>query len=221
MAELRPPGWPFGAEVPLPSKVVCVAANYRDHAAEMGRPVPTSPRLFLKPTTALVGPGEPIPLPAGSARVDHEAELAVVVGRPLRDATPGEALAGVLGYTCLNDVTARDWQRADGIFGRAKGADGFCPVGPVLAAGLDPGDLRVRCRVDGELRQDGTTADMVFPVAELLAFISRVMTLRPGDIVATGTPAGVGPLRPGQVVEVEIEGIGVLRNPVVARPVAG
>lgn len=201
----------------LPSKVVGVGSNYRAHAAEMGKPVPPVPKIFLKPSTAVIGPGEPILLPPGSERVDHEAELGVVIGRTLSRASPAEAMRGVLGYTCLNDVTARDFQRLDGVFARAKGFDGFCPLGPVIATGLDPADLAVRCRVNGQLRQDGRSSDMVFDVPTLLSFISGVMTLLPGDVIASGTPAGVGPLLAGDLVEIEVEGVGALSNPVVDR----
>ncbi len=201
----------------VPSKVVGVGSNYRAHAAEMGKPVPPVPKIFLKPSTAVIGPGEPIRVPPGTERVDHEAELGVVIGRVLSCATPAEAMRGVLGYTCLNDVTARDFQRADGVFARAKGFDGFCPLGPWIVTGLDPADLRVQARVNGQTRQDGRSSDMVFDVPTLLAFISGVMTLLPGDVIATGTPSGVGPLVAGDVVEIEVEGVGVLTNPVEDR----
>jgi 2-keto-4-pentenoate hydratase/2-oxohepta-3-ene-1,7-dioic acid hydratase in catechol pathway len=200
-----------------PSKIVCVGRNYRAHAAELGNDVPTEPLLFLKPPTALCGPGAPIPVPAASARVEHEGELAVVIARTLCDATPEEALAGVFGYTCANDVTARDLQRKDVQFTRAKGFDGFCPCGPHIETELAPDDLHLVVRVNGEVRQDGHTRDMVFPVGVLLAYISRVMTLLPGDLVLTGTPSGVGPLVDGDRVEVEISGVGTLANPVVPR----
>lgn len=201
----------------LPSKVVGVGSNYRAHALEMGKPVPAVPKIFLKPSTSVIGPGDPIRVPPGTERVDHEAELGVVIGRALSCATPAEAMRGVLGYTCLNDVTARDFQRADGVFARAKGFDSFCPIGPCVVTGLDPSDLAVRARVGGQLRQDGRTSDMVFDVPALLAFISSVMTLLPGDVIATGTPSGVGPLVAGDVVEIEVEGIGALTNPVEDR----
>ena len=219
-----------GAPVPLdtvtllapvvPSKVVALASNYRDHAAEMGKPLPEVPKLFIKPSTSVIGPDVAIELPPGAERIDHEAELAVVIGHTMQRVAPEDALGHVLGYTCLNDVTARDFQKADGQFTRAKGFDTFCPLGPCIRLaepGLDPGSLRVACRVDGVVRQDGSTRDMVFDVPTMLSFISHVMTLLPGDVVATGTPAGVGPLAAGQVVEVEIEGVGLLRNPVRSR----
>ncbi|MCB9744847.1 MAG: fumarylacetoacetate hydrolase family protein [Alphaproteobacteria bacterium] len=200
-----------------PSKVVGVASNYRDHAKEMGRALPTVPKIFVKPSTSVIGTLEPIEIPPDTVRVDHEAELGVVIGQTCRRCSPEDALGFVLGYTVVNDVTARDFQKQDGVFGRGKGFDSFCPIGPAIATGLDPRDLAVRAWVDGELRQDGRTSDMVFDVPTLISFISRVMTLLPGDVIATGTPAGVGPLRPGQLVEVEVEGVGVLRNPVLSR----
>lgn len=201
-----------------PSKIVAVGRNYADHARERGKPVPKEPLLFLKPPSAIVGPEEPIRVPGWAGRVEHEAELAVVIGRTAVDLPrPDDALAHVFGATCANDVTARELQERDVQFTRAKGFDSFCPLGPVLASGLDLGRLRVRARVNGGLRQDGTTADMIFPVAHLVWAVSRVMTLLPGDIICTGTPAGVSPLQPGDVVEVEVEGVGVLRNPVLSR----
>jgi 2-keto-4-pentenoate hydratase/2-oxohepta-3-ene-1,7-dioic acid hydratase in catechol pathway len=199
-----------------PTKIVAVGVNYRAHAAEFGKAVPAEPLLFLKPPSALLDPGGTIVLPRQSELVHHEAELAVVLGRRLHGASPEEACAAVLGYTCLNDVTARDLQRRDGQFTRAKGFDTFAPLGPWIETDLDPRDLRICCRVNGELRQDGRTSDMVWDVPTLLSFISRVMTLWPGDVVTTGTPPGVGPLVPGDCVEVEIEGIGVLANRCVA-----
>jgi 2-keto-4-pentenoate hydratase/2-oxohepta-3-ene-1,7-dioic acid hydratase in catechol pathway len=202
----------------IPSKIVCVGKNYHAHAAEMGGEVPSEPLLFLKPSSSVIGPGEPIRLPTDLAdEFHHEAELAVVVGALLQRVGPDEAVAGILGYTCANDVTARDLQRRESQWFRAKGFDSFCPLGPAVASGLDPADLGVRCLVDGELRQEGTTADLVRDVATLLSDISQVVTLLPSDVVLTGTPAGVGPLRPGQRVRVEIDGIGALENPVVDR----
>ena len=201
----------------LPSKIIGVGSNYRDHAAEMGRPVPAVPRLFLKPPSAIIGTGDRIEIPPGTGRVDHEAELGVVIGRRCRRVGVEDALAYVHGYTCVNDVSARDFQREDGVFGRAKGFDTFCPVGPFLVPGLDPRRLAVNCRVNGVVRQAGSTSNMVFTVAEIVAFVSGIMTLEPGDLITTGSPAGVGPLVAGDVVEIEIEGIGVLSNPVVDR----
>ena len=200
----------------LPTKVVGVGRNYADHAAELSNPLPEEPLIFVKPATAVVGPGQPIVLPPDSSMVHHEAELAVVVGTVSRNVAAEDASAHILGYTAANDVTARDLQRKDGIFGRAKGFDTFCPLGPAIETEVDPADLRVVCRVSGEVRQEGTTADMVFGVAEIFAFVTRVMTLLPGDVILTGTPAGVGPLLAGDLVEVEIERVGALRNPVVA-----
>ncbi len=218
-------GLPEGRAVPLaevtllapvePSKIVCVGRNYRSHARELGNEVPAQPLLFLKPPTAIVGPQEAIRCPEQSSEVHHEAELAVVLARPLARATAAEARGAVFGYTCLNDVTARDIQREEKQFTRAKGFDTFCPVGPFVETALDPLDLPVVCRVNGAERQRGSTRDMVFDPFALLAFISQVMTLLPGDVVATGTPEGVGPIRRGDWVEVDIAGIGVLRNPVV------
>jgi 2-keto-4-pentenoate hydratase/2-oxohepta-3-ene-1,7-dioic acid hydratase in catechol pathway len=202
----------------IPSKIVCVGKNYRDHAAELGGEVPQEPLFFLKPSSSVIGPGEPIRLPSDlSEEVHHEAELAVVVGALLQRVGPEEAMAGVFGYTCANDVTARDLQRRESQWFRAKGFDSFCPLGPAVATGLDPAALGVRCLVDGEVRQDGSTADLVWDVATLLSDISQVVTLLPSDVVLTGTPAGVGALRAGQRVRVEIDGIGALENPVVDR----
>ena len=198
-----------------PSKVVCVGRNYREHAAELGNAMPTEPLLFLKAPSAIARDGEAIVLPEASERVEHEGELAVVIGRRCRSLGEDEdPLSYVLGYTCLNDVTARDLQRKDVQFTRAKSFDTFCPVGPHIVTGLDPSDLSVETRVNGEVRQSGRTSAMAFPVPFLVRYISSVMTLEPGDLIATGTPAGVGPLRSGDVVEVEVEGVGVLRNPV-------
>ena len=219
---------PTGERVPLegltllapviPSKIVCVGKNYADHAAEMDSDVPAEPLLFLKPSSSVIGPNEPIRLPTDrSSEVHHEAELAVVIGALLQRVTPEEAATGILGFTCANDVTARDLQRTEGQWFRAKGFDSFCPLGPAISTDLDPRDLGIRCLVDGEVRQDGTTADLVHDVATLVAEISQVTTLLPSDVVLTGTPAGVGPLRPGETVRVEIDGIGALTNPVVDR----
>ncbi len=200
-----------------PSKIVCVGRNYKDHAAELGNPMPTEPLLFLKAPSAVIGPCEEIRLPPDSNQVEHEGELGVVIGRKASGITQDEdPLEYVLGYTCLNDVTARDLQRKDVQFTRGKSFDTFCPAGPFVVAGLDPLDLQVEARVNGEVRQRGRTSQMAFPVPHLLRYISAVMTLEPGDLIATGTPAGVGPLRDGDTVEVEVEGVGVLRNPVRA-----
>ena len=201
--------------IPLkPTKIVCVGRNYAAHAKELGNEVPERPLLFLKPPSALIGPNEPIVLPSASAQVEHEGEIAVVVGKRLRQCDETEAERGIGGITCLNDVTARDLQKTDGQWTRAKGFDTFCPVGPRVVTTLDWRELEVVCRVNGEERQRGRTGEMHFPIPALLAYISGVMTLEPGDLVATGTPAGVGPLRDGDVVEVEIPGVGILSNPV-------
>jgi 2-keto-4-pentenoate hydratase/2-oxohepta-3-ene-1,7-dioic acid hydratase in catechol pathway len=202
----------------IPTKVVAVGRNYVDHATELDNTVPEEPLLFLKPPTSVIGPLQAIRLPAESQNVHHEAELAVVVGKVARDVKIEDAGAYILGYTAANDVTARDLQRRDVQFTRAKGYDTFCPLGPAIDTDLDPLEgLQVTCRVNGELRQSGSTADMVFGVSELLSYVSHVMTLLPGDVILTGTPAGVGPIAAGDKVEVEIEGIGVLMNTVVSR----
>jgi 2-keto-4-pentenoate hydratase/2-oxohepta-3-ene-1,7-dioic acid hydratase in catechol pathway len=202
----------------LPSKVVAVGRNYAAHAAELGNELPKAPLLFLKPSTAVIGPADAIRLPVDSKQVEHEAELAVVIGASgARDVSAERALDAVLGYTCANDVTARDQQRADVQFTRAKGYDSFCPLGPWIETDLDPGDLAVRCEVDGELRQDGRTKDLIFDIATLVSYVSHIMTLLPGDVLLTGTPAGVGPITAGQQVSVAVEGIGTLTNPVVNR----
>ncbi|GIU92023.1 MAG: 2-hydroxyhepta-2,4-diene-1,7-dioate isomerase [Acidimicrobiia bacterium] len=201
----------------LPSKVVGVGRNYVEHAGEMGVEVPAEPTIFLKPATSVVGPDQAVVYPPDSHEVHHEAELAVVIGRVARNVAPEEATSYVFGYTAANDVSARDLQRRDGQWTRAKGFDTFCPLGPAIETELDPRErLAVTCRVNGELRQSGFTSDMVFGVAELVAFISRVMTLLPGDVILTGTPSGVGPVTPGDTMEVEVEGVGVLANPVVS-----
>jgi 2-keto-4-pentenoate hydratase/2-oxohepta-3-ene-1,7-dioic acid hydratase in catechol pathway len=198
-----------------PSKIVGIGQNYRAHAVEMGKGLPSEPLIFLKPPSALCGDGAPIGRPAGHARVDHEAELGVVIGRRARRVRREDALDVVLGYVCVNDVTVRDLQAKDGQWARAKGFDSFCPVGPRLVSGLDPRDLRVIARVNGAIRQDSRTSDLIFDVPTLVAFVSQHMTLEPGDLISTGTPAGVGNLEPGDVVEIEVEGVGVLRNPVI------
>ncbi len=199
------------------SKVVAVGQNYRAHAAEMGKPVPEEPRIFLKPSTALNGHESPIFLPPESHDVQHEAELGLIIGKRLFRADVEEAKAAIFALTCFNDVTARDIQKREVQHTRAKSYDTFACAGPWMVAGLDPSDLEVVCRVDGQVRQKGRTSDMVFSPAMLVSFMSKVMTLLPGDIISTGTPAGVGTLKEGQTVEVEIEGIGVLRNPVRSR----
>jgi 2-keto-4-pentenoate hydratase/2-oxohepta-3-ene-1,7-dioic acid hydratase in catechol pathway len=217
---------PTGEQVPLadvrllapvlPSKAVCVGKNYAAHAAEFGMEVPDEPLLFLKPSTAIAGPGDPIQLLPISKRVDYEGELAVVVGRLARHVRAEDAYRYILGFTCANDVTLRDLQKKDDQWARAKGFDGSCPLGPWVETELDPIDIRVETRLNGEIRQAAQTSDMVFGVAELIEYITEFMTLLPGDVLLTGTPEGVGRLSDGDVVEVEVEGIGTLSNPVVA-----
>jgi 2-keto-4-pentenoate hydratase/2-oxohepta-3-ene-1,7-dioic acid hydratase in catechol pathway len=213
--------WPSAAVRLLapvePGKIVCVGRNYAAHAAELGNEVPKEPLIFLKPPSAIIGPGEPVKIPPQSQRVEHEGELALVVGRRCSRVNDGDdALSYLLGYTCLNDVTARDIQKNDVQFTRAKGFDTFCPVGPHIETQLDPADALVETRVNGALRQSGRTSLMIYPVAFLVRWISHVMTLNPGDVIATGTPAGVGPLVAGDTVEVRVGAVGVLRNPVQA-----
>jgi 2-keto-4-pentenoate hydratase/2-oxohepta-3-ene-1,7-dioic acid hydratase in catechol pathway len=200
-----------------PSKIVCVGRNYREHAAEMGNEVPLEPLIFLKPPSSLLAPGANIVRPGISQRVDHEGELGVVIGKTCRHVGPDQDVRPyILGYTCVNDVTARDLQSKDGQWTRGKGFDTFCPAGPVVASGLDPwAGIGVETRVNGEIRQKGTTRDFIFALDAVIRFISQVMTLFPGDLIATGTPSGVGPLVAGDGVEVQVEGVGVLRNPVV------
>ncbi len=205
----------------LPSKVVCVGKNYAEHVKEMGTgDAPERPLLFLKPSTSVIGPGDAIRIPPGSTNVHHEVELAVVIGaRGARNVTEEQAMAGVFGYTIGNDVTERDMQRSDGQWTRAKGFDSFCPIGPWIETdlgglGKDPADLEITCTVDDELRQAGRTSQLLFDVPTLISYISDVMTLLPGDVVLTGTPSGVGPIAAGQRVDVTIEGLGTLSNPV-------
>lgn len=197
-----------------PTKVVCVGLNYRPHIEEMGHEMPVEPVIFLKPSTSVIGPGAPIMLPPGVGRVDHEAELGVVIGRRLHRADREEVVASVLGFTCGNDVTAREIQSKDGQWTRAKGFDGFCPLGPWVETDVSPHDLAITCSVNGEVRQAARTSDMVFDPYELVRFVTQVMTLVPGDVVLTGTPGGIGPIVSGDVVEVTIEGVGTLANPV-------
>lgn len=203
-----------------PSKVACIGRNYAAHAAELGNDVPPRPLLFLKPPSSVIGPGDAIRLPPDSGRVEHEAELGVVIGVRCRHVRPEDVARVILGFTCVNDVTARDLQRADKQFTRGKGFDTFCPVGPWIETDFDWRDAGVQCRVSRagavELRQDGRTSLMMFDVPTLVATVSRIMTLEPGDVIATGTPAGVGPLLPGDRVEVDIDGLGCLSNPVEA-----
>ena len=201
----------------LPSKIVCVGLNYRDHARELGMKTPEEPVIFLKPPSAVIGPGDDIVYPAASGRVDYEAELAVVIGREAGDISPDEAHEYILGYSCFNDVTARDLQERDGQWTRAKSFDTFAPIGPWIETELDTSDIFVRSFLNGMPRQESRTSQFLFDVPRLVSFISGIMTLFPGDVIATGTPAGIGPMSPGDEVSVEIEGIGVLRNKVVNR----
>lgn len=200
----------------IPTKIVAVGKNYEDHAAEMGGSVPETPVLFMKPPTSVIGPLAAIRLPDASDEVHHEAELAVVMGRVAKNVDIEDVGPKILGYTAANDVTARDLQRSDGQWTRAKGFDTFCPLGPAIDTDLDPQEgLSIVARVNGETRQSATTSELIFGVGELISFVSSVMTLLPGDVILTGTPSGVGPIEPGDRVEVEIEGVGVLVNPVV------
>jgi 2-keto-4-pentenoate hydratase/2-oxohepta-3-ene-1,7-dioic acid hydratase in catechol pathway len=201
----------------VPSKIVGIGLNYHAHAREMGKGLPPEPLMFLKPRSAMVPNGGEIERPSGYERVDYEGELGVVIARRARRVSVAEALDVVMGFTCINDVTVRDLQKKDVQYTRAKGFDTFCPLGPEIVAGLDPARLRLQTRVNGVVRQDSSTSDLIFDVPTVISFVSQHMTLEPGDVICTGTPAGVGNLTPGDVVEVEIEGIGVLRNHVVAR----
>lgn len=201
------------------SKVVGVGRNYADHAAELGHDLPAEPLIFLKPNTSVIGPDESIVCPEQSDEVHFEGELAVVIGRICKEVAAADAATVIFGYTVANDVTARDLQERDDQWARAKGFDTFCPLGPWIETTLDPADLRVTTTVDGEVRQDGRTASMVFDIGRIVEYVSSVMTLLPGDVICTGTPEGVGPLRPGETVEVTVEGIGTLRNRVVGRAV--
>jgi 2-keto-4-pentenoate hydratase/2-oxohepta-3-ene-1,7-dioic acid hydratase in catechol pathway len=198
-----------------PSKIVCVGRNYADHAKELGNDVPQEPLLFLKAPSSLIYNGDTIVLPPQSSQVEHEGELAVVIGRSCKNLHEGDDISNyVRGYACLNDVTARDLQKKDGQFTRAKSFDTFCAIGPYIETELEVGDVEITTRVNGEVRQHGRTSQMVFPVDHLIRYISQMMTLFPGDVIATGTPAGVGPLAAGDVCEIEVEGIGTLRNEV-------
>jgi 2-keto-4-pentenoate hydratase/2-oxohepta-3-ene-1,7-dioic acid hydratase in catechol pathway len=200
----------------LPTKIIAIGVNYKDHAAEFKKDLPEEPLIFLKPPSAVLAPEEAIVFPEGvTRRVDYEGELAVVIRKRSRHLTPEQAAAAILGYTCCNDVTARDLQKKDGQWSRAKGFDTFCPLGPVIATELDPSHLRIETRLNGEVKQDAPVSSMIFDVPTLISHVSKVMTLMPGDVITTGTPSGVGPMKPGDVVEVRIEGIGTLRNRVV------
>jgi 2-keto-4-pentenoate hydratase/2-oxohepta-3-ene-1,7-dioic acid hydratase in catechol pathway len=200
----------------VPTKIICVGRNYAAHAKELGNEVPEEPLLFFKPPSSLIGHGNAIRLLPQMGKVDHEAEIGVIIGREAHAVAEAEAMKYVLGYTCANDVSDRDFQKKDGQWTRAKGFDTFCPLGPWINTDLDPGDVSVRCEVNGELRQDGRTSQMVFTIPFLLAYISDIMTLMPGDLILTGTPSGVGPIHAGDVVQVSVEGIGDLQNPVIA-----
>jgi 2-keto-4-pentenoate hydratase/2-oxohepta-3-ene-1,7-dioic acid hydratase in catechol pathway len=199
----------------VPSKIIGIGVNYRAHAVEMGKGLPEEPLMFLKPRSALIGNGEAIQRPSGYERVDYEGELGVVIGQRVRRISRERALDCVLGFTCINDVTVRDLQKKDGQWSRAKGFDTFCPLGPRIVAGLDPSALRIVTRVNGVVKQDSSTSDLIFDVPALIAFCSAHMTLEYGDVISTGTPSGVGPMAVGDKVEIEIEGIGVLANAVV------
>jgi 2-keto-4-pentenoate hydratase/2-oxohepta-3-ene-1,7-dioic acid hydratase in catechol pathway len=196
----------------LPSKVIAVGRNYAAHAAEFGNEVPSSPMTFLKPSTSVIGPNATIKLPAESERVDFEGELAVVIGQPVKNVPAARAASVILGYTIANDVSARDLQKADGQWGRAKGYDTFCPLGPWIETALDPSDLALRTELNGEVKQNSRTSLLIHKIPELVEFVSKVMTLLPGDVILTGTPEGVGPMTDGQQVSITIEGIGTLTN---------
>ncbi len=201
----------------VPSKIVCVGLNYKDHALEQNKPLPPEPLLFIKPSTSVIGPGQAIESPAWAGRVDHEAELGVVIGRTARNVKAGKAAEFIRGLIAVNDVTARELQNKDGQYTRSKGFDTFAPIGPCIAVGLEGRDLQVQGFVNGNLRQNSRTRELIFTIPELVEFISSVMTLLPGDIISTGTPSGVGPIRPGDNVTVHVEGVGALSNPVVER----
>ena len=198
----------------LPGKVVAIGVNYASHAAEMGDTIHEDPIIFLKPSTAVIGPEDTILRPASSQRVDHEAELALVIGKTCKDIRAEDAADYIYGYTCCNDVTARDLQKKDGQWTRGKGFDTFCPLGPWIETELDPADVGISARVNGEVRQNSRTKYLINAIPRLVEFVSAVMTLLPGDVITTGTPEGIGALLPGDVVEVEVEGVGILRNSV-------
>ena len=220
--------WTAGGEIPgglagqrvlapvVPSKIVAVALNYKAHAAEQGKPLPPEPLFFLKPSTSVIGPGDAIELPPGVGRVDHEAEVGLVIGRRARRVPAERAAEYILGVTCVNDVTARALQKAIGHYTRPKGFDTFAPIGPCIALGLDWSNLGLQGWVNGDLRQDSTTADLIFPIPYLVEFITAVMTLLPGDIISTGTPSGIGPLAAGDSVRIRVDGVGDLTNSVIA-----
>ena len=213
--EISSEGLRFLAPV-LPSKVVCIGLNYKDHAQEMGKALPEEPLMFMKPTTAVIGPGTPIQIPGWAGRVDHEAEVGLVIKKVTRHVKAARAAEHILGLTCVNDVSARELQKKDVQYARAKGFDTFCPTGPCIAVGLEGKDLEVKGYVNGDLRQHSRTRELIFTIPEIIEFVSAVMTLLPGDVIATGTPSGVGPIKPGDSVTVHVEGVGALTNPVVA-----
>jgi len=196
-----------------PSKIVCVGLNYKDHAGEVGKALPAEPLLFIKPSTAVIGPGEPIRIPPGVGRVDHEAELGIVIGRRAHRVPAAKAWDYILGLICVNDVTARDLQKKESQYTRCKGFDTFAPIGPCIAVGLDPSSLDIEGWVNGEKRHHSNTRELIFPVPYLVEHVSRFMTLQPGDVITTGTPSGVGPLVPGDRMMVKLEGVGTLSNP--------
>jgi 2-keto-4-pentenoate hydratase/2-oxohepta-3-ene-1,7-dioic acid hydratase in catechol pathway len=201
----------------VPGKIVAIGLNYKDHAAEQGKPLPVEPMIFLKPSTAVIAPGEPVRLPSGAGRIDHEAEMALVIGRRATRVSAADAASVLLGVTCANDVTARDLQNRGVQYSHVKGFDTFAPLGPCIAAGLDPADLAVEGWVNGVRRQSSRTSQLVFSAADLIAYVSAIMTLEPGDVISTGTPSGIGSLKAGDVVTVKVEGVGELTNPVVER----
>ena len=217
--EISPEGLNVLAPV-LPSKIVCVGLNYRDHAAEQHKPLPAEPLLFIKPSTSVIGPGESIELPEWAGRVDHEAELGIVIKKRAFEVPLNRASEYILGLLAVNDVTARELQNKDGQYTRSKGFDTFAPIGPCIAVGLEGRDLQVRGYVNGGLRQNSRTRELIFTIPELIAFITSVMTLLPGDIISTGTPSGIGPIKPGDQVTIQVEGVGSLTNPVIARGAA-
>ena len=214
--EIAEKGLRFMAPV-SPTKIVAIGLNYKDHAAEMKKPLPEEPLMFMKPSSAVIGPDDPIRAPSGVGEIHYESELAVVIGRTASRVSRAEARRHILGLTCLNDVTARDLQRRDVQYTRAKGFDTFAPIGPCIAVGLDPSKLAIEGWVNGERKQSSNTDQLIFPIDQLVEFVSAVMTLHPGDVITTGTPSGVGPMKPGDRVMVKIEGIGSLSNPVVER----
>lgn len=200
----------------MPSKIVCVGLNYKDHALEQNKPLPAEPLLFIKPSTAVIGPDEAIQAPSWAGRIDHEAELGLVIGRTAKNVKAGKAYEYIAGLTAVNDVTARDLQNKESQYTRCKGFDTFAPIGPCIAVGLEGKDLQVQAFVNGHVRQNSRTRELIFTIPEIVEFISSVMTLLPGDIIATGTPSGIGPIRPGDSVTIHVEGVGALTNTVVS-----